>query len=262
MHGRRRGFELMNFLLCLRLDGGADDEHAKTYTDRVRSHGALLSRFRSRSPDAASNAAKSNNPGISDGSRASGCQEPGRADRRAERVSLNVLCSGLSAAFDGRLCRIQWPMETWEDHMRFRYLLAAALVLAVPVIDAAIAQQRVKRTITNKEWEQPFPGFKIVGNMYYVGTYDLGCYLIDTGAGLILVNSGAPGSYPLMKANIEALGFKTADIKVITATHGHWDHVGDLAAFQKDAPASKTYMSERDAPVVEPAARLASRRPR
>jgi metallo-beta-lactamase class B len=152
-------------------------------------------------------------------------------------------------------------METREDHMRFRYLLAAAFVLAVPVIDAAIAQQRVKRTITNKEWEQPFPGFKIVGNMYYVGTYDLGCYLIDTGAGLILVNSGAPGSYPLMKANIEALGFKTSDIKVITATHGHWDHVGDLAPFQKDAPAAKTYMSERDAPALESGGHLDYRRP-
>jgi metallo-beta-lactamase class B len=78
---------------------------------------------------------------------------------------------------------------------------------------------------------------------------------------LILVNSGAPGSYPLIKANIEALGFKTGDIKVITATHGHWDHVGDLASFQKDAPASKTYMSERDAPALESGGHLDYRRP-
>ena len=135
--------------------------------------------------------------------------------------------------------------------MKPTYLLAATLVLAGFATDAAIAQQRVKIPITNKEWEQPFPGFKIVGNMYYVGTYDLGCYLIDTGAGLILVNSGAPGSYPLIKANIEALGFKTSDIKIITTTHGHFDHVGDLASFQKDAPSTKTYVNERDAPALE-----------
>src|SRR6266704_4018424 len=97
--------------------------------------------------------------------------------------------------------------------MKSRYLLAALLVIAVFAV-GALAQQRVKLPITNKEWEAPFPGFKIVGNMYYVGTRDLGCYLIDTGAGLILINSGAPGSYPLIKANIEALGFKTSDIKV------------------------------------------------
>jgi metallo-beta-lactamase class B len=145
--------------------------------------------------------------------------------------------------------------------MKSKCLIAAALALTSFAINDAMAQQRVKVPITNKEWEQPFPGFKIVGNVYYVGTYDLGCYLIDTGAGLILVNSGAPGSYPLIKANIEAVGFKTSDIKIITATHGHFDHVGDLAAFQKDAPGAKTYMSERDAPVLESGGNLDYRRP-
>lgn len=147
-----------------------------------------------------------------------------------------------------------------ESHVKSKLLLTAAFILSALATDAALAQQRVKLTITNKEWEQPFPEFKIVGNLYYVGTYDLGCYLIDTGAGLILVNSGAPGSYPLIKANIEALGFKTSDIKVITSTHGHWDHVGDLASFQKDAPGAKTYMSERDAPVLESGGNLDYRR--
>src|SRR6195256_6831984 len=152
-------------------------------------------------------------------------------------------------------------MENREDPVKSKYLLAAALVLSALATDAANAQQRVKRTIANKEWEQPFPGFKIVGNLYYVGTYDLACYLIDTGAGLILINSGADGSYPLIKANIEKLGFKTSDIKIITTTHGHGDHVGDLAAFQKDAPAAKTYVNERDAPTVESGGNIDYRRP-
>jgi len=113
--------------------------------------------------------------------------------------------------------------------MKSKAIVAAALVLLGFAANAAMAQQRVNVPITNKEWEQPFPGFRIAGNTYYVGTYDLGCYLIDTSAGLILVNSGAPGSYPLIKANIEALGFKTSDIKIITATHGHFDHVGEIS---------------------------------
>jgi metallo-beta-lactamase class B len=49
-----------------------------------------------------------------------------------------------------------------------------------------------------------------------------------------------------MKASIESLGFKTSDIKIITATHGHSDHVADIASFQRDAPNAKTYISERD----------------
>src|SRR5437762_4885745 len=115
--------------------------------------------------------------------------------------------------------------------MKSRCLLAALLVIAVFAV-GALAQQRVKLPITNKEWETPFPAFKIVGNLYYVGTYDLGCYLVATRNGLILINSGATGSFPLIKANIESLGFKLTDIKIITSTHGHWDHVGDLAEFK------------------------------
>ena len=114
--------------------------------------------------------------------------------------------------------------------------------------------------ITNKDWEKPFPGFKIVGNLYYVGTYDLAAYLIATNDGLILINSGAPGSYPLMKDSIEQLGFKLTDIKIITSTHGHWDHVGDLAEFQKVSKA-RVVMSERDAPVLESGGNLDYRRP-
>src|SRR5262249_13590321 len=162
---------------------------------------------------------------------------------------------------NARIRRTRQSLESTEENMKFKLLCATAFAMSALATDVAPAQQRVQRKIENKEWEQPFPGFKIVGNLYYVGTYDLGCYLIDTGAGLILINSGAPGSYPLIKANIEALGFKTGDIKVITSTHGHWDHVGDLASFQKDAPASKTYMSERDAPALESGGHLDYRRP-
>ena len=143
--------------------------------------------------------------------------------------------------------------------MKLRYVLAAALV-AIAAAGAGYAQQRVQQPITNKDWEKPFPGFKIVGNLYYVGTYDLAAYLISTNDGLILINSGAPGSYPLMKSSIEQLGFKLTDIKIITSTHGHWDHVGDLAEFQKVSKA-RVLMSERDAPVLESGGNLDYRRP-
>jgi metallo-beta-lactamase class B len=143
----------------------------------------------------------------------------------------------------------------------FALALAPALVLLGFGTGAALAQRRVNVPIANPEWTQPFPAFRIVGNTYYVGTYDLACYLIDTGAGLVLVNTGVPGSYPLIKASIESLGFRTSDIKVLTTTHGHFDHVGDLAAFQKDAPGAKTYVNERDAPVLESGGNIDYRRP-
>ena len=143
--------------------------------------------------------------------------------------------------------------------MKARFLIAAALV-ALTAAGAGYAQQRVQMQITNKDWEKPFPGYKIVGNLYYVGTYDLAAYLIATNDGLMLINSGAPGSYPLMKNSIEQLGFRLTDIKIITSTHGHWDHVGDLAEFQKVSKA-RVLMSERDAPVLESGGNLDYRRP-
>jgi glyoxylase-like metal-dependent hydrolase (beta-lactamase superfamily II) len=60
--------------------------------------------------------------------------------------------------------------------------------------------------------------------------------------------------------NSKPLCFKTSDIKVITTTHGHFDHVGDLASFQKDAPGAKTYVNERDAPALEPGGNVDYRR--
>ena len=126
-------------------------------------------------------------------------------------------------------------------------LFGSVLVLSVGI---AIAQERVNRPITNEAWERPFPGFRVAGDLYYVGTYDLAAYVISTSEGLILINSGAPGSYPLMKASIESLGFDVSDIRIITTTQGHWDHVGDLAEFKRVSGAS-VQVSERDAPVLE-----------
>jgi metallo-beta-lactamase class B len=143
--------------------------------------------------------------------------------------------------------------------MKGRVLVAAALV-ALAGVGAGYAQQRVQLQITNKDWEKPFPGFKIAGNLYYVGTYDLAAYLITTNEGHILINSGAVGSAPLMKASIEQLGFRLTDIKIITSTHGHWDHVGDLAEFQRVSKA-RVLMRERDAPVLETGGNLDYRRP-
>ena len=42
----------------------------------------------------------------------------------------------------------------------------------------------------NPDWRKPFPPFRIVGNVYWVGTYDLSTYLITTPQGHILINSG------------------------------------------------------------------------
>lgn len=74
-------------------------------------------------------------------------------------------------------------------------------------------------------WLDPFPPHKIADNFYYVGTKELATFLIVTPQGNILMNSNYEASVPLIKANVEKLGFKFSDTKVLIAGHAHPDHV-------------------------------------
>jgi metallo-beta-lactamase class B len=105
-----------------------------------------------------------------------------------------------------------------------RARLVAAIVLAAAVfVPFRISAQ------TNPDWTRPFPPFKIVGNIYWVGSYDLSTYLITTPQGHILINTGIGDTALKIKASVEQLGFKMSDVKILTATHGHWDHVAGMA---------------------------------
>jgi metallo-beta-lactamase class B len=78
-------------------------------------------------------------------------------------------------------------------------------------------------------WRTPTPPMTIVGPIHYVGTYGLAVYLITTPAGHILIDGGTPVSGPDIVRSIEALGFKSADVKILLNTQAHFDHVGTLA---------------------------------
>ncbi len=100
------------------------------------------------------------------------------------------------------------------------------------------------------EWSRPTEPFRIVGNVYWVGTHDLSSYLITSPEGHIVINTGLADSVSQIRSNIEELGFRVSDVKILTATHAHWDHVAGLAALKKLTGAS-VYMSAPDADVLE-----------
>ena len=85
-----------------------------------------------------------------------------------------------------------------------------------------------------EEWTAPYQPFRIAGNLYYVGTYDLACYLITTPKGNILINTGLAASAAQIKTNIETLGFRLADTKILLTTQAHYDHMGAMAAIKKN----------------------------
>ncbi|MEO5922349.1 MAG: subclass B3 metallo-beta-lactamase [Bryobacteraceae bacterium] len=126
-----------------------------------------------------------------------------------------------------------------RSFLRWLLLPAAVLTLA--------AQQPAP---FDPDWVKPFPPFHILGNIYWVGTWDLATYLITTPQGHILINSGMKETVPQIVQGIEALGFKPTDVKLLLATHGHFDHVAGLAELKRITHA-QIAMSKADAELVE-----------
>jgi metallo-beta-lactamase class B len=122
-------------------------------------------------------------------------------------------------------------------------MLVRALLLSLCLVASAGAQQ-------NADWTRPFPPFKLIGNVYWVGTYDLSTYLITTDAGHILINTGLVDTVPEVKKGVEQLGFDFDDVEILLATHAHWDHVAGLAELER-LTGAQVWMSEADAVLLE-----------
>jgi metallo-beta-lactamase class B len=86
---------------------------------------------------------------------------------------------------------------------------------------------------TLRDWTLPFEPRKIIGNVYYVGSNLISSFLIVTPAGNILLDTGPAEMLPQVTANIEKLGFKPEDVKILVNSHAHFDHCGGFAEFKR-----------------------------
>jgi len=120
-------------------------------------------------------------------------------------------------------------------------LTALALVAMAPVAHA-----------DNSNWTKPIRPYRVVGNIYYVGSEGLSAWLITSSEGHVLLDSGpsAEGA-KLIERNIATLGFQLADVKVLINTHAHFDHAGGLAQLKADIPTAKVWASRADEPALE-----------
>ena len=96
-----------------------------------------------------------------------------------------------------------------------------------------------------KPWESQVKPFKIIGNVYFVGCQAASSHMIDTGDGLILIDSGYPQNLYLVIEAIYQLGFNPHDVKYIIHTHGHYDHCGATKAFV-ELYGAKTFIGKGD----------------
>lgn len=101
----------------------------------------------------------------------------------------------------------------------------------------------------DKHYEGGTEPFRIVGNVYFVGTIHASSHLIDTGEGLILIDTGYEDTLFLLIDSIYKMGFSPYDIKYIIHTHWHGDHTAATPALAH-LTGAKTFIGERDAEKV------------
>lgn len=95
------------------------------------------------------------------------------------------------------------------------------------------------------------PPFRMIGNIYFVGTYEASSHLIDTGDGLILIDTGYVETADVVVESMNELGYDIKDVKIILHSHGHYDHTDGTAKLAKLAPEAKTYLSFKDIRYIE-----------
>lgn len=102
------------------------------------------------------------------------------------------------------------------------------------------------KTLAYTPWELAIKPFQVAPRTWYVaGQTWVGCYLIDTGDGLILLDTAIAESVYLLVDSIYRLGFRPEDIKKILISHAHFDHCGGAAAM-KALTGAELYMSKED----------------
>jgi metallo-beta-lactamase class B len=121
--------------------------------------------------------------------------------------------------------------------------LFCSVLLSLVFAGSALAQ-------ATPDWTNPFPPFRIIGNVYYVGSQGLASYLITTPEGHILVNSSLESSVPMIRASVEKLGFKFGDVKILLISHAHWDHCAGSSTV-KELTGAKYMVMDADVPEIE-----------
>lgn len=141
-------------------------------------------------------------------------------------------------------------------------VMAAALCVGVagaqPAATPAINPDYARRANVFGVDLQPVEPFRIVGNIYYVGTTNTGVYLITDPKGHILIDTGPSLQSSSLFPNIIKLGFSVKDIKVLLPTHAHVDHVQGFEYARRDAGGAVVMAMAADVPALEAGKDLSS----
>ena len=99
-------------------------------------------------------------------------------------------------------------------------------------------------------WREPAEPFRIVGNVFYVGSKGLAAYLIATPDGAILLDGTVEDNVPMIERNIDKLGYRMRDVKILINSHAHFDHAEGLAHIKRDSGARMVAVAQ-ESPALE-----------
>lgn len=106
-------------------------------------------------------------------------------------------------------------------------------VLALAAAQAAGSPSPSAPAFDTSAWTRAAEAFRVIGPVHYVGTEDLGVFLVTSAKGHVLVDGALGESATLIERSIRSLGFDPKDIKAIVTTQAHCDHVGSMAYFKR-----------------------------
>ena len=121
---------------------------------------------------------------------------------------------------------------------------ALLLALTTTLTTTGAAQERPK------PWTERVKPFRVMANIYYVGTLELSSFLITSPEGHVLIDTGVEENAQTVLENIRTLGFNVRDVRVMLTTQAHYDHVAAFARLKKESGA-RVLVAAGDAPIVE-----------
>ena len=82
-------------------------------------------------------------------------------------------------------------------------------------------------------WSDPASPVRIFGNVYDVGTCGITVVLVVGDRGAILIDGATAEAAPMIASNIERLGLRLSDVKLLLSSHEHTDHAGGLSELKR-----------------------------
>ena len=139
--------------------------------------------------------------------------------QRAPRPIFGVISAALLLVCSGQTAYGQLSVDAFPD---------------LALTDFSYISQERRDAFNDQALQRSTEPFKIFDNLYYVGIEWVASYLLVTDDGLILIDSLHAPYIETGVEYIRQLGFDPADVKYVLGTHGHFDHMGGHAYYQRN----------------------------